>query len=171
MTRHFFVTLLFVFASFGALLAQKGHNIRLKLDNYEAKSVTLGFHYGEKQYVKDTAALGADGFFTFKADTLLPSGVYLFVLKPDNNFIQVLLPAGDQDLTMTTDAKAPVDKMKVKGSDENETFYNYLGFLNKKRPEADTLRAQLARVKSNKADSVSIANQINDIDKQVKKYH
>ncbi|MBK6994086.1 MAG: hypothetical protein IPH31_03865 [Lewinellaceae bacterium] len=41
--------------------------------------------------MKDTAILAADGFFTFEADTLFPAGVYLLVLKPDNNFIQILL--------------------------------------------------------------------------------
>ncbi len=133
------------------------------------KELIIGFHYGEKQYVKDTVTLGADGFFTFEADTLFPPGVYLLVLKPDNNFIQVLLDDKNQQFTITTDAKDSVNKMKVKGSQDNEIFYEYLRYLNKQRPEADTLRAQLARAKGNTADSVRIVGKIGDIDKAVKK--
>ena len=59
--------------------------------------------------------------------------------------------------------------MKIKGSPDNEAFYGYLQYLNKQRPEADTLRAQLNRVKGNVADSTRFANKIMDIDKAVKK--
>jgi thiol-disulfide isomerase/thioredoxin len=120
--------------------------------------------------VKDTATVDAEGYFTFSADTLLPCGVYLLVLKPDNSFVQILMPDGDQDFTMTTDAKDSVNKMKVKGSDDNEVFYEYLRYLNKLRPEADTLRAQISRAKGHAADSVRLAGQLSDIDKAVKKY-
>ncbi len=157
--------------SFSALYADGGgYKIRVRLENYSEKELTLGFHYGEKQYVKDTATVDGDGWFTFQADTLLPCGVYLLVLKPDNSFIQVMMPEGDQDFTLTTDAKNPVDKMKVKGSDDNEIFYDYLRFLNKLRPQADTLRAQQARLKGKPADSLAVVAQLNELDKEVKKF-
>jgi thiol-disulfide isomerase/thioredoxin len=150
--------------------AQKGHNIRVKLDNYAEKELVLGFYFGDKTYVKDTVTLSADGYFTFKADTLLPCGVYLLVLRPDNSFIQILLDQNDQDFTVHTDTKEITGNMKIKGSSDNELFYNYLNFLGKLRPEADTLKAQLSRVKGNATDSTRIANQINAIDKKVKQY-
>lgn len=170
MKRYFALTI-FALLSLSSLYADGGgYKIRVKLDNYPHQSLTLGFHYGDKQYVKDTAAVGADGWFTFEADTLLPCGVYLLVLKPDNNFIQVLIPADDQDFTMTTDAKDSVLKMKVKGSDDNETFYDYLRYLNGLRPEADSLRAMIGRSKGNPADSIKYTTKLADIDKSVKKF-
>jgi thiol-disulfide isomerase/thioredoxin len=147
-----------------------GYKIHVKLENYTANELIIGFHYGEKQYVKDTATLGADGYFTFEADTLFPSGVYLLVLKPDNNFIQILLDDKNQQITITTDAKDTVNKMKIKGSPDNEVFYEYLRYLNKQRPDADSLRAQLGRAKGNIADSIRITEMISDLDKAVKKY-
>lgn len=151
------------------VFAQKGFKIRAKLDNYEANELVLGFHYGEKQYVKDTVARAADGWFTFQADTLLPCGVYLLVLKPDNTFIQILV-SDDQDFSVQTDAKDAVGKMAVKGSDDNEHFYAYLKYLGKMRPEADTLRAQFDRLKKNAADSIRIVDALEKLDKDVKKY-
>ncbi len=157
--------------SFSNLWANEGpgYKIRVKLENYEAKELVIGFHYGEKQYVKDTVTLAADGYFTFEADTLFPAGVYLLVLKPDNNFIQLLLDDKNQQFTVTTDVKDSVNKMKVKGSPDNELFYEYLSYLAKQRPLADSLRAQMSRAKGNVADSTRIAAKILDIDKAVKK--
>lgn len=148
----------------------KGHNIRVKLENYEEKQLVLGFYYGDKPYVKDTADLAPDGYFHFEADTLLPCGVYLLVTKPDNNFIQILMPDSDQDYTLVTDVKNTVDKMKFKGSDDNEQFYEYLRLLNKLRPEADTLRAQLGRAKGNPADSTRLTQQLDGLDLQVRSF-
>lgn len=169
--KRIFILTLFSILSFSNIFATggPGYKIRVKFENYTANELIIGFHYGEKQYVKDTATLGADGFFTFEADTLFPPGVYLLVLKPDNNFIQILLDDKNQQFTLTTDVKDSVNKMKVKGSQDNDVFYEYLRYLGKQRPEADTLRAQLSRAKGNVADSTRIAGKINDIDKAVKK--
>lgn len=170
--KRFTLLSLSFFLFFAPLFAHggPGYKLRVKLENYPSNELVLGFHYGEKQYVKDTATVDSEGFFTFSADTLFPAGVYLFVMKPDNNYIQVLLSEKNQEVTMITDAKDAVGKMKVKGSPDNEVFYEYLRYLNKQRPEADTLRAQLVKVKSIKADSMRLAGKINDIDKAVKKY-
>lgn len=154
----------------GLLAQKKGHHIRLKLENYAEKEVVLGFYFGDKPYVKDTAQLDADGYFTFKADTLLPCGVYLFVLRPDNTFIQFLLPEDSQQFTMTTDVKDPVGKMKIKGSDDNRLFYEYLAHLNKQRSAVDSLKSILEKVKENPTDSARIVQQSTEIDRQVRKY-
>ncbi len=154
-----------------ALYAQKkGHHLRVKLDNYPEKEVVLGFYYGDKPYVKDTAEIDADGYFTFKADTLLPCGVYLFVLKPDNTFIQFLLPEEGQQFTLITDAKDPVNKMKVKGSEDNRLFYEYLAYLNKQRAAVDSLRTKLEELKGNPLDSLRLVRQSTEIDRQVRNY-
>lgn len=164
----FISTLLFTTFSFAT--DGPGYKIRVKLENYAANELVIGFHYGEKQYVKDTVTLGADGYFTFEADTLFPAGVYLLVLKPDNNFIQLLLDDKNQQLTIMTDVKDSVNKMKIKGSADNEVFYEYLKLLNRQRPESDSLRAQLAKLKGQPSDSAKVAGKIADIDKAVKKY-
>ncbi|MFN7327608.1 MAG: redoxin domain-containing protein [Chitinophagales bacterium] len=148
--------------------AQKGYEIKVKLENYPPQELILGFHYGDKQYVKDTAQLASDGYFTFRADTLFKPGVYLLVLKPDNKPIEFMLPADDQVFTLTTDALDPVAKMRVKGSDDNTAFFNYLKYLGEQRVFADTIRAQMGRTKS-KSDSLSLQGQLTGLDEKVKK--
>jgi thiol-disulfide isomerase/thioredoxin len=146
-----------------------GHRIKVKLENYPSDSLVLGFHFGDKQYVKDTATLDKDGYFNFNADTLLPCGVYLLVLKPDNAFIQFLVPEDDQDFLLATDAKESVDKMKVKGSEANTIFYDYLRFINERRPMADTVKAQISST-TVPADSAKLAVRLSEIDQSVKDY-
>ncbi|MFN0016503.1 MAG: redoxin domain-containing protein [Saprospiraceae bacterium] len=170
MTVRFSAFFLILVFSISTLNAQKGHNLRVKLDNYAEKELVLGFHYGDKQYVKDTVTADADGYFSFQADTLLPCGVYLFVLKPDNAFIQILLSEKDQELTMQTDAKDVVGKMKIKGSAENKLFYEYLAFLNTMRTQADTIKAKMTRASGNAADSLRLVNESGELDKQVRKF-
>ncbi len=150
--------------------AQKGYHIRVRLDNYSENELILGFHYGDKQYVKDTVKAGPDGIFTFEADTLLPCGVYLLVLKPDNLFIQILIPDSDQDFLIVTDAKDAVTHMKIKGSEDNEVFYDYLQYLNRMRVAADTIKAKMGRVEGNEKDSLELVRQSLELDKQVKAY-
>lgn len=151
----------------GQIAAQKGFQIKAKLENYTETQLTLGFYYGEKTYVKDTASLGADGFFTFQADTLLPCGVYLLVTKPDNNFIQVLM-GEQQRVTLQFDAKEAVKTMKVKGSKDMEAFYEYLNYLSSLRPIGDKMRAELDSLKKNPADSLRLLAELNKLDRRVK---
>jgi hypothetical protein len=110
-----------------------GFDIKVKLENYASDELVLAFHFGEKQYVKDTAKIDLNGWFHFHADTLLQPGIYLLVMKPENNYLQILIPEKDQEFTVTTDTKDWVNKIKFKGSADNDIFYDYLRFLNKQR--------------------------------------
>ncbi|MBK8557541.1 MAG: DUF5106 domain-containing protein [Lewinellaceae bacterium] len=176
MTKRLVFALLFILGTMAAHATPVngpvpgGLKIRVKLENYPETQLLLGYHFGDKQYVKDTVDIGADGYFTFSSDTLLECGVYLLVMKPDNSFIQVILPADDQDFTLTTDAKDPVGKMKVKGSEENALFYDYMRYLNDRRPEADSIKALLTERKGIAADSIRLSKALEDIDVNVKKY-
>jgi thiol-disulfide isomerase/thioredoxin len=147
-----------------------GFDIKVKLENYASDELVLAFHFGEKQYVKDTAKIDLNGWFHFHADTLLQPGIYLLVMKPENNYLQVLIPEKDQEFTVTTDTKDWVNKIKFKGSADNDIFYDYLRFLNKQRPEADSLKAKIARSKGNPADSIRYTTELGAIDKIVRKY-
>lgn len=171
MKRIFALSFLTIVA-FSAIFASNGpgFKIRVKLENYAEKELLLGFHYGEKQYVKDTAEVGADGYFTFQADTLLLPGIYLLVMKPSNSYLQILVPENDQDFVVMTDANDSVNKMKFKGSEDNDLFYDYLRFLGKYRPEADSLKAKINRSKGNPADSIKYTREMEGLDKIVKKY-
>jgi thiol-disulfide isomerase/thioredoxin len=170
--KNLILLLLIAFSTslFANPIVGSGYEIKIKLDNYPQQKIVLGFYYGEKTYVKDTAVADAQGVFTFKADTLLPCGMYLLVLQPDNNFIQFLLGEADQKFTITADAKEPVLTFKAKGSVLNQEFYDYMRYLGSIRPESDTLRAQFERSRTNPKDSLEIIKKLADLDKKVKAF-
>ena len=151
------------------LRAADGYKIRVKLENYKSDTLLLGYYYGDKQYLKDTAVVEKDGWFTFDGDKNLECGVWLLVLRPDNMFVQMMIGPGSQKFSVTLDAKEPVTTFKSKDSPDNTAFYEYLGWLDKQRKESEALRASLTDL-SKPADSARVTKKLEEIDAEVKAY-
>lgn len=141
---------LFLFA-ISAVVAADGHLITVKLDNYDKDTLLLGYHYGEKQYIKDTVIINSEGLFVFEGTEELDPGVYIMVMPPDNQYFQVLINSGDQYFSLNTDATAPAANMKVKGSADNKLFYEYMDFLAAQRPKADAIKKKMEAEGADKA--------------------
>ena len=120
-----------------------GHQIKIKLDNYEEEELFLGYHYGDKQYLQDTVEKNASGFFVFEGDEPLPPGVYLVVMAPDNQYFQLLVTNEEQKFTVFTNAKNPTQDIRFENAPDNELFYEYLAFLEEKKPMADELSKEI----------------------------
>lgn len=118
----------------------QGYEIKVKIDNYEGKSAKLGFHYGNKQYIKDSAKVEADGWMTFKGAKELDAGIYLLIMQPKNVYFELLVEKGQQNFSCETDTKDIPAKMKIKGSKENEIYYEYLNTVSDKREALQTLK-------------------------------
>ncbi len=117
----------------------KGYKIVAEIEGFSESEAYLANYFMDKQYIVDTAAV-IDGKAIFKGDEPLKQGTYLLVLPPDNDFAQLQIDA-DQEFNIKTKAGNLVPSMKVRGSAENELFYDYLHFLSIMRPAADSLRA------------------------------
>jgi thiol-disulfide isomerase/thioredoxin len=141
--KYFILSLFFCFYSF-LLFGQKGYNIEVSLENYDQELLMLGYHYGEKQYIKDSVKIDANGKFVFKGEEDLDPGVYLVVMPPNNQYFQLLINKGEQHFSVATDAKAPNAKMKLEGTPDNQLFYDYMSYLGKKRPEVEALKKELS---------------------------
>ncbi len=168
MTRKYFSLLLtLTFFSF-TLFGQAGYQIEVKLDNYDQDLLMLGYHYGDKQYIKDSVKVSADGKFIFKGTENLDPGVYLVVMPPDNQYFQLLIDTKEQRFSVKTDAKSPNANMQIEGSSDNKLFYDYMSFLGKKRPEADQLKKQMETASA--GDKAKIQKQLEDLNNGVKAY-
>lgn len=164
--RLFLLVLLFGAGStlFASAPAEGGHKIRVHVDGIQDTVCYLGYHFGDKQYLRDTVDVDSKGWMTFEGDTLLDGGIYLCVL-PDKNYFEFILNE-DQDFTLETSNKNLVTNMKTKGTQENETFYSYLQYLDNKRKEAEVPRKAMEKNKDDK-EAKSL---LNKIDKEVKDY-
>lgn len=149
---------------------EKGYKITGKLNGWASQDVYLAYHYGDKQYIKDTVAMDATGTFTFQGDTALPGGIYLIV-DPDKSYFEVIV-ADDQHFSFETEKGSYVDKIKIKGSKENEKFFEYIQFLAKKSKEAEPLRKKVEELEEagDTAATKGIKEKLGELDKEVRAF-
>jgi peroxiredoxin len=140
--------------AFTGLQAADGHQIKVKISGYAEPQLYLAYYYGDKQYVLDTADVAPDGFFIFKGEKPLAGGMYLIVMAPNSTFFQIIVEPEEQFFSIFANKDNPASGIRFEGSPANTLFYDYLGYLNAKRPEADTLRAQIDREAGKKKEKL-----------------
>ena len=161
-----------IFSTTSDALAQKeGYEIKVSLDNYESDTLLFGYHFGNKQYIKDTVIIDpGQTEYIFKGDETLDCGIYLAIMRPKNNYFQILVEEDNQHFSLVTDAKEPIKKMKVKGSDENALFYKYMNFLSLQGPKAKGINEKIKAAKEKKEDTSSLEKSLKDINTEVVTY-
>jgi len=127
------IYLLFFLCTTAHLSAQKGHDIRVKIDHYENETLMLGYRMGSKTYVKDTVVgMDSKGYFHFKGEEVLEGGIYMVITEPSKTYLEILVPNDtEQHFTLTTkfnDGQMN-EHLLVEGSEENQIFSEYLKFL------------------------------------------
>lgn len=112
--------LLFVnFLSFGQL----GYEIKVKLKPLKNEPVYLGYHYGENQYVIDTAFLNNNSEAIFRKNHRLPEGMYLIVL-PNMKYFNIII-SKNQKFSIENDTTNLYLNLKIKNDEENKLFADY----------------------------------------------
>lgn len=155
--------LLFSLASFGQ------HKITVQIDGLNCTdNLLLANHFGDKQYLRDTAKC-INGKATFIGDETLENGVYLVVL-PQKNYFEILI-SSDEDQTkysFHTDTTLQPHKMNVKGSKENELFYTFNEYALIQGQKANKLRRTLDSTDSKKIKE-KIKKELSQISTEVAK--
>ena len=168
--RLVFLTLCSIFLTTNLVFAQ-GYEINIKIDGHEEKEAYLGYHYGEKQYIKDTVAISPDGYFQFKGDEALDPGVYLVIMPPTNQYFEFLIDGADQKFTLETNKEKAAEEMKVKDSKDNSTWYQYLQYLSEKIPMQQKLHEEKAKLAKGDAKMGELEKKLDKLNGEVKKYH
>ncbi|MCF8335261.1 MAG: DUF5106 domain-containing protein [Bacteroidales bacterium] len=144
---------------------QQGYEIKVQIDGLKNSDLYLGFHYGDKQLIKDTIKLNENGQGTFQGDEALQQGIYL-VITPKKKYFEIL--AGeDQHFSLETNVNDFVNTMEFQGSEINQAFNDYQKFMMKQNQQSAALKKKLKAAKSNKASS-KLKERLRELDKQVK---
>ncbi len=151
------------------LIAQDGYQIDVTIDGFTQKELYLGYHYGDKQYLKDTVAVDANGVYSFKGEEALDCGIYLVVMPPDNKYFQILIDE-EQHFSIKTAEADPVANMKVENSKDNKLFYDYLSFLGQQRPKAEALKKEREAAVDDATKQAAIDQKFENINLDVRKY-
>jgi peroxiredoxin len=163
----FFTLAMFILPAYS--LYAKGYKITVRLSNSKDTVLLLAHYYSDKQYLDDTAYVDKQGLFQFKGDSLLHEGMYIVAGQSKTRYFD-FFATGGQQIGFECDPNNVTTTMKVKGSEENSLFYEYIRFLAGKQKEIEPYTSELKKHSAN-ADSVKlIRNQIAPIDKAVKDY-
>jgi hypothetical protein len=155
-------------AMFFSLCAKAGgYEIKLHINGLKDTVCYLGNHFGDKQYIRDTARVDKDGWTVFKGKDSLAGGIYLIVM-PSKTYFEILVD--EQKFTIETDTADFVNNFKVTGSLENKLFNEQQRFIVAKSKETQNIRERLDANKDNADSTKILRGKISEIDKEVKAY-
>src|SRR5574343_601943 len=133
------------FISF-VLSAKEGYNITISIKGLKNENILLGYYFGDKQYIKDSTKLDATGKGVFKGKENLQGGVYLIASHDKKLLFDFVVT--EQEFSLESDTADYIKYMKVKGSPENETFFEYSRFTTKMAVEATEVERKMRKAKS-----------------------
>ena len=145
---------------------EDGYEIDITVKGFTHSEAYLAYYYGDKQYIKDTAAV-LNGNFIFRGEEALKGGIYLVVLPPKNNYFELVIDA-DQHFTVMTDTGELALNVRISGSAENDLFYHDIRFLSERRKKVQSLNEQLKGLDENSAQAKALKDQVSAIDKEVR---
>lgn len=143
----------------------EGHRIDIQVKGVSDTTSFLAYHFGDRQYLKDTVNIDSEGRFTFAGDEKLPGGIYLVVL-PDNQYFEIIIDK-NQHFSVETKMEDFTKNMQFTGSPENTSFYNYIRYLRKKSEEIAPIREKLRDPEIPSHEKEALREQSQKIDKQV----
>lgn len=146
---------------------EDGYDITINFANVKNDSVFLGNHFGDKQFVIDTAIVSDAGKVHFKSDENTIGGLYMIILQ-DKKYFEFVL--NERKFTINTDSTSFLNKTTFKGSKENNIFYEDLIFLNDKKEIAKNLNDQKQGLNKTDAKYKAINDQLQSVDKEVKDF-
>lgn len=108
-----------------AASAKTAYRIEFRANGNADSMLILGHYYAQHRYVDDTAYNNGRGRFVFKGTRELGPGLY-FITNPDNShYIELAIYHEQPRFKFHTDNRNWVANMQVKGSVQNEVFFNY----------------------------------------------
>ena len=159
-----------VFLLFGSpIFAQDSvYKIEVKVDNFQGKVCYLGYPYGPKKYLADTAEINSQGKFVFEGEKPLDGGLY-FIYSPAPESLYFDLIVAESEFVLETDTLDLIANMKTQGSLENEVFFNFQRFMREKQ----VLGSDLSEKLKNSVEQVEkdqLTEQLKSLDADVKSF-
>ena len=165
--KKFFILTFTCLIAFTGYSQKNGYKIKVKVNGIKDTVCYLANYFGDKPYLQDTAKVDSKGNMVFSKKKKLPEGIYLVIL-PKKNYFEFIM-TDNPYFSLDTDTANLVKSMKIKGSQENVDFYEYIKFIANQSKAMDSLKKVLAKTK-NKQDSILIKEKTKAIDKSVEAY-
>ncbi len=168
----FNVKLFTVFLLFNACNAYQsfaeteGYEITVTIKNIQDSVCYLGYPYGDKKYIQDTAKVTNGDTFIFQGEQALKGGIY-FIYAPEKVYFDIVV--NEPKFTIITDTTDFVGDMKVEGSGENKIFLEFQRFMKSKQQEAKAISDKL-KADPNGAEAEKYKAQLKAFDSEVNNF-
>ncbi len=141
------------------------YRIEVKINKFPEKVLYIGYPYGDKKYLADTAYINDQGTFVFEGDKSLDGGLY-FIYSPDRVYFDFVV--AEPEFKLETDTLDLVGNMKVEGSLENEIFFDFQKFMLPRQKEANELGNDL-RNATDETEKKKIQERLEQLTEEVTK--
>ncbi len=158
--------ILFILIGIGINLHAQ-YKLKFKIDGLYDTEVYLAKYLGNRLYYADTTQ-SKNGVAVFEKEHY-DGGVYA-VICPGPKYFEFIM--ADKVVEIHTSIDDFIGKMNVVKSKENKIFYDYIGFINLKKPEAKLLQEEKAKLdpKKDKKKIKELEEKGLALDKEVKNY-
>lgn len=143
---------------YGSMAICQGFSITVSYKPVAKSYLYLGYYFGDKKYVQDSALIQPNGKAIFKGKEKLTGGLYIIVDEKKQRYFDLLIDK-EQNLELLVDSSAFTLK-KITGSSENQHLEDYQKATAKFFSNYPQWQQQMAEAKT-KADSVLIQEKIN----------
>lgn len=143
---------------------EAGCRISMDFTGHEDSFVSLAYHLGDMQYIKDTIYTDIKGHATYLDEENIEQGLYMIVF-PDNNLLELII-SDDQKFDISCNVNDIQNTLAFSGSEENNAFLEYRRKWFSFQEEATSYRQKL----NNTADKDSILmlqNALKDIEQEM----
>ena len=142
--------------------SKDAYNISITIKGFKNRNFYLGYYYGDKQYLRDSAKTDASGKMVFKGIKPLEGGVYLIATADKSLLFDFIVTEQFFELE-ATDTTNIAGSVIVKNSKENEAFFQYQKFSVNLAKQANELDAKTRQAKNN-GDTASVSKLTKEMD-------
>ena len=146
----------------------QGHRISIQVKPATKGYLFLGYYFGEKKLLQDSARIGPDGIAIFEGKDLLPGGLYIIVNNTRSRYFDVIIDK-EQRFNMSVDSSFDANTVVFKNSQENLFLKNYQQVSNEHYQRFAALQQQLAAAKT-KGDSTQLQENMMEVNKTTQQW-
>ncbi len=170
MIRNIFTSFLLLAFSFN--LSAQGYKFKFNVEGVSDTLMYLAKYYGKKQYYEDTAQVDSKGNFVFEGEEMLPGGIYLMVMPDKASYFEFLVSGTETEFEIRNKKGSFLETSAVKGSPENDAFYEYQRFISAKGMKAEQVnnKKKAETEAENTKEIEKLQAELNAINEEVKSF-
>jgi hypothetical protein len=148
--------------------AQGGYSISISLKPFQSTYIYLGYYYGDKKAIADSAKLDASGAGVFSGKQPLAGGIY-FIVSPKKEILFEVLIDKNQRFAISADTANIPNGVQYTNSIENTLFKDYTIFAAKTGTVIGRTNAEY-QYANNAKDSAAVTARIKPLGDQIQRY-